>query len=43
MREQLRKTLAGYEPQGIERDDSLWPAAVLVLVYEHNGDRKSVV
>ena len=37
MREQLRKTLAGYEPQGIERDDSLWPAAVLVLVYEHNG------
>jgi len=37
MREQLRRTLASYEPQGIERDDSLWPAAVLVLVYEHHG------
>lgn len=37
MRDQLREVLAGYEPQGIEKDDSLWPAAVLVLVYEHHG------
>ena len=37
MRDRLREVLAGYEPQGIEKDDSLWPAAVLVLVYEHHG------
>ncbi|MBI2765176.1 MAG: CoA pyrophosphatase [Chloroflexi bacterium] len=37
MRERLREALARYEPQALERDPALWPAAVLVLLYESGG------
>ncbi|OAI41291.1 hypothetical protein AYO38_04050 [bacterium SCGC AG-212-C10] len=37
MKEQLRRALEAYAPQGIEADGKLWPAAVLVLIYEHEG------
>lgn len=38
MRERLRDVLRHYEPADVEADASLWPAAVLVLLYEHCGD-----
>ena len=37
MRDRLRAALAAYTPQPVEPDESLWPAAVLVLIYEHDG------
>jgi 8-oxo-dGTP pyrophosphatase MutT (NUDIX family) len=37
MREPLRAALAAYEPQSVDVDESVWPAAVLVLLYEHGG------
>lgn len=37
MREQLRRALSQYTPQALDPDPSLWPAAVLVLLYEHEG------
>ena len=38
MREQLRAALSAYAPQSVDVDVSVWPAAVLVLLYEHNGE-----
>ena len=37
MKDRLREALAGYAPQPVEPDPALWPAAVLVLIYEHEG------
>jgi len=35
MRDRIRDILSRYEPADIEPDASLWPAAVLVLLYQH--------
>lgn len=37
MKDRLREVLRAYSPQGLEPDAALWPAAVLVLLYEHEG------
>lgn len=37
MKDRLREILAAYEPQEIEHDPDTAAAAVLVLVYEHEG------
>jgi 8-oxo-dGTP pyrophosphatase MutT (NUDIX family) len=38
MRERLRQLLASYEPQTLPPDAALCPAAVLLLLCEHDGD-----
>lgn len=38
MRDRLRQALAHYEPQRLELEPGVWPAAVLVLLYEHEGE-----
>lgn len=37
MKDRLRLTLGEYAPQPVEPDAALWQAAVLVLIYEHDG------
>ena len=37
MRDRVREVVEGYEPQRID-DDSLWPAAVMILLYERDGE-----
>ncbi len=37
MRDRLRAAYSSYTPQAIDHDPSLWPAAVLFLLYEHEG------
>ena len=37
-REGLRAALANYRPQELEADPALWPAAVLVLIFDHLGE-----
>jgi 8-oxo-dGTP pyrophosphatase MutT (NUDIX family) len=37
MKEQLRRALASYQPGTIEPESGVWPAAVLFLLYEHEG------
>ncbi len=38
MRDRIREVLEEYDPADVEVDGSLWPAAVLLLLYEHQGD-----
>ena len=37
MKEPLRRALAAYEPGLVEDEPGTWPAAVLFLLYEHEG------
>ena len=37
MKEQLRRALAAYQPGLVEDEPGAWPAAVLFLLYEHEG------
>ena len=37
MRDRVREVIEGYEPQSID-DDALWPAAVMLLLYERDGE-----
>jgi 8-oxo-dGTP pyrophosphatase MutT (NUDIX family) len=36
-KEDIRRALAEYEPQSIAAPPGAWPAAVLLLLYEHDG------
>lgn len=37
MKDRIRDILSRYDPVDLDPDDTLWPAAVLVLLCEHNG------
>lgn len=37
MKEALRRALSAYAPLRVVTDDQLWPAAVIALIYEHQG------
>ena len=37
MKEQLRRALAAYQPGLVEDEPGAWPAAVLFVLYEHEG------
>jgi 8-oxo-dGTP pyrophosphatase MutT (NUDIX family) len=37
MKEPLRRALSAYAPLTVHSDEPLWPAAVVALIYEHDG------